>query len=167
MAVFFGHEVIIPVASRRGPVPVKKKSPRKKVLPQAETRIDQRKKDRVAAIMGVMVGLLSIRQAGSILLGVTTPAYYALPWLLWYTVAMGFISVIAGVGMWRQREWSITLSVNILSFHGIVFLGLFGMNQFGQSVSMISLFGMMFTTFSWLIIFLLLKWKRQEQAGNK
>lgn len=148
-------------------MPVKKKIPRKKALPQAEVRIDQRKKDRVAAIIGIMVGLLSIRQAGSILFGVTTPAYYALPWLLWYMVAMGFISVIAGVGMWRQREWSITLSLNILSFHGIVFLGLIGMNQVGQSVSMTSLFGMMFTTFSWLIIFLLLKWKRQEQADNK
>jgi hypothetical protein len=146
---------------------VKKKSPGKKVVPQTEVRIDQRKKDRVAAIISIMIGLLSIRLAGSILLGVTTTADYVPPWFLWYMVAMGFISVIAGVGMWRQREWSITLSLNILSFHGIVFLGLIGINQFGQSVSMTSLFSMMLTTFSWLIIFLLLKWKRQEQAGNK
>ena len=145
---------------------MKKKSPRKKVPPQPEVKIDQRKKDRVAAIIAIMVGLLSVRQAGSVLLGVTTPAYYALPWLLWYTVAMGFISVIDGIGMWKQREWSITLSMNILLFHGIIFLGLIGLNQFGQPVSMVSLFGMMITTFSWLVIFSLLKWKREAKVGN-
>jgi len=86
---------------------LKKKSSREEVLPQTEVKIDQRKKDRIATIIAFMEGLLSIRRAGSILFGVTTSAYYDPQWLLWYIVAIGFISVIAGVGMWARSEWSI------------------------------------------------------------
>jgi hypothetical protein len=145
---------------------VKKKSSRKKNPPRATGKIDQKKKDRVAAILAVMFGLLAIRQGGGILLGVTTAGDDVLTWLLWYKVVLGLVSVIAGIGMWMEREWSITLAVNILVFHGIVFLGLIGMYEFGQAVAMTSLFGMMFTTFGWIVIYSLLKWKRQERANQ-
>ena len=113
----------------------------------------------------MVLGLVSVREGGSVLLGLTTPAYAVLPWLVWYNVAMGIVSVVAGVGMWQQREWSITLAVNILTLHGIVFLGLIGLNQFGQTVAMISIFAMLFRTFTWIVIYSLLKWKRQSPAG--
>jgi hypothetical protein len=143
-----------------------KKNSRKKAPEQlAVLRIDQKKKDRVAAILAIVLGLISVREGGSVLLGLTTPAYYVLPWLVLYNVAMGVVSVVAGAGMWQQREWSITLAVNILTLHGIVFLGLIGLNQFGQAVAMISIFAMLFRTFTWIVIYSLLKWKRQSPAG--
>jgi hypothetical protein len=144
----------------------KKKTAPKKEPPPVEVKITQQKRDRVAAILAIVLGLLTIREGGSVLLGLTVPSYPVLPWLVWYNVAMGVVSVVAGAGMWWKAEWSITLAVNILMFHGIVFAGLIGLEQFGQTVSRISIFAMMFRTFTWIVIVSLLKWKRQEQAGK-
>ncbi|HEX9135972.1 MAG TPA: hypothetical protein VF905_03375 [Nitrospirota bacterium] len=121
------------------------------------------KKDRVAAILAIMLGLLTIREGGSVLLGVTVPGYPVLPWLVWYNVAVAVFSVAAGVGMWKQLEWSITLSINILALHAIVFAGLVGLSYFGQTVARISIFAMMFRTFTWIVIVSLLKWKREAK----
>jgi hypothetical protein len=142
---------------------VKKKVKLEKAPQPRGLRIDQKKKDRVAAVLGTMVGLLTITEGGRVLLGVTIPAYPVLTWLVWYNVVMGVVSVAAGVGIWMQRPWSIDLGVNILAFHAIVFAGLVGMQKFGQPVAMVSIFAMMFRTFIWIIIVSLVKWKRQER----
>ena len=81
----------------------KKAAPKKELRPTNRT-ITRQKKDRVAAILAIVIGLLSAREGGSVLLGLTTPAYYVLPWLVWYNVAMGVVSAIAKISMWKQRE---------------------------------------------------------------
>lgn len=144
----------------------KKKAKDKKVTPPDVGTITQKKKDRVASILAAMLGLLTIREGGSVLLGLSVPSYPVLPWLVWYNVAVAVVSVIAGVGMWKRQAWSITLGVNILALHGIVFAGLVGMSYFGQTVARMSIFAMMFRTFTWIVIVSLLKWKRQEQRGE-
>jgi len=141
---------------------VKKKGSVKKVHSPAWGTITQQKRDRVAAILAVVLGLLSIRQGGSVLLGLWVPDYPVISWLVWYNVVMGFVSVGAGVGMWQRRAWSSALAVNILAFHGIVFAGLVAMHQFGQVVASQSLFAMLFRTFTWIVIYSLLRWRRQE-----
>jgi hypothetical protein len=143
----------------------KKKASLKKSPPPTDTAITQRKRDQVASILAVVLGLLSVREGGSVLLGLTKPAYHVIPWLVWYNVAMGVVSVVAGIGMWMRRAWSISLSVNVLAFHGIVFVGLIGMRQYGQAVAMNSIYAMMFRTFTWIVIYLLLKWNRQEERS--
>jgi|GEM_PF-531629 hypothetical protein len=144
----------------------KKKTARQTNPPLTQGKITQLKRDRVASILAVVLGLLSVREGGSVLLGLTKPAYYVIPWLVWYNVAMGAVSVVAGIGMWMRRAWRINLSVNVLAFHGIVFFGLIGMQQYGQAVAMNSIFAMMFRTFTWIVIYLLLKWNRQDQAHD-
>jgi hypothetical protein len=144
----------------------KKKASSKKSPPPANTAITQRKRDQVASILAVVLGLLSVREGGSVLVGLTKPAYHVIPWLVWYNVAMGVVSAVAGIGMWMRRAWSINLSVNVLAFHGIVFVGLIGMLQYGQAVAMNSIYAMMFRTFTWIVIYLLLKWNRQDQTHD-
>ena len=141
----------------------KKKNQLEKVQQSAGLRIDQQKRDRVAAVLGTMVGLLTITEGGRVLLGLTTPAYTVLPWLVWYNVVMGVVSVVAGVGIWMRRSWSIDLGMNILAFHAVVFAGLLGMQKFGQPVAMVSIFAMLFRTFVWIVIVSLVKWKRQDK----
>jgi hypothetical protein len=141
----------------------KKKAARKKEPPPIKVAITQQKRDRVAAILAIVLGLLSVREGGAVLLGIETKPYHILPWLVWYNVAMGVVSVFAGAGMWKQRAWSISLGLNILTFHGIVFLGLIGLKQYGQDVAKISIVAMLFRTFTWIVIYSLLKWKRQDQ----
>lgn len=139
----------------------KKKTGSKKSPPPAGVTITRQKKDRVAAILAIMLGLLTIREGGSVLLGLTVPNYPVLPWLVWYNVAVAVLSVAAGVGMWKKLEWSITLSTNILALHATVFASLVGLSYFGQTVARISIFAMMFRTFTWIVIVSLLKWKRE------
>ena len=82
-------------------------------------------------------------------LGLTVPGYPVLAWLVWYNVFMGGVSVLAGTP-WTRSEWSSSLSVSILAFHGIVFVGLVGMQQTGQTVAGKSVFAMTFRTFTWI-----------------
>jgi cation transport ATPase len=155
-----------PGATSREKSVAKKKVSSKKSPPPAETAITQRKRDRVASILAILIGLLSIREGGAVLLGVTVPDYPVLTWLVWYNVALGFVSVVAGIGMWIKRYWSRTLALNILVFHAVVFAGLFALYQFGQTVAHRSIFAMMFRTFTWIVIYSLLEWKRQEEGGK-
>jgi hypothetical protein len=140
----------------------KKKSARRKEPPPTKVAITQQKKDRVASILAIVIGLLSVREGGSVLLGLTIPAYSVLPWLVWYNVVMGAVSVVAGVGMWNRGAWSISLGLNILTFHGIVFLGLLGLRQYGQDVARISIVAMLFRTLTWIVIYSLLRWNRLD-----
>ena len=142
---------------------MKKKRKSLPAPPQTRHGIDQKQRDRVAAVVGTMVGLLTITEGGRVLLGVTVPLYTVLPWLVWYNVAMGVVSVAAGIGIWRGRPWSIDLGVNILAFHAIILAGLLGLQKFGQPVAMVSIFAMLFRTFIWVVIVSLVKWKRQER----
>ena len=142
----------------------KKKASLKQAPPPADTAITQQKRDRVASILAILIGLLSIREGVAVLLGVVVPDFPVLTWLVWYNVALGFVSVAAGIGMWIKRYWSRTLALNILSFHAVVFAGLVALYQLGQTVAPRSVFGMMFRTFTWIVIYSLLKWKRQEEG---
>jgi hypothetical protein len=144
----------------------KKKASNKKVPPPADGAITQQKRDRVASVLAIVIGLLSIREGGAVLLGVTIPDYPVLFWLVWYNVALGFVSVAAGIGMWSKRDWSRTLALNILVLHAVVFAGLVALYQFGQTVAPRSIFAMMFRTFTWIVIYSLLKWKRQEEGSK-
>ena len=141
----------------------KKKASLKKAPAPAETAITQKKRDRVASILAILIGLLSIREGGAVLLGETVPDFPVLTWLVWYNVALGFVSVAAGIGMWIKRSWSVTLALNILAFHAVVFAGLVALYQSGQTVANRSIFAMMFRTFTWIVIYSLLKWKRQQE----
>ncbi len=141
----------------------KKKASFKKAPPPAETAITQQKRDRVASILAILIGLLSIREGGAVLLGVTVPDFPVVTWLVWYNVALGVVSVAAGTGMWIKRYWSRTLALNILALHAVVFAGLVALYQFGQTVAHRSIFAMMFRTFTWIVIYSLLKWKRQQE----
>ena len=125
-------------------------------------KITQQKRDRVASILAIVLGLISIREGGAVLLGVTTPDYPVLPWLVWYNVVLGGASVAAGAGIWTKRDWSYALALNILTLHGIVFAGLFALYKSGQTVAPHSIFAMMFRTFTWIVIYSLIRWKRSE-----
>jgi hypothetical protein len=136
----------------------------KKTPAPAAVKITQQKRDRVASILAIVLGLISMREGGAVLLGVTTPDYPVLPWLVWYNVVLGAVSVVAGAGIWTKRDWSGVLALNILTFHGIVFAGLFALYKSGQIVAMRSIFAMMFRTFAWIVIYSLIKWRRQKES---
>jgi hypothetical protein len=121
---------------------------------------------RLTSIPAFIIGLLSIREGGGVLLGLSTKAYPVLPWLVWYNVVVGFVSVIAGVGLWTQRRWGGVLAAMILLCHGIVFLSLMALVMFGKTVARISTMAMLFRTAMWLVIYMVLRWKNDSQAST-
>lgn len=141
----------------------KKKRTKEVTVFPPEAKITQQKRDRVAAILAVMLGFLSVIEGGRVLLGLWVPDYPVFRWLVWYNVCMGAVSVVVGAGIWQQHERSRNFAVNILTFHAIVFAGLFGLMQMGQIVAVKSILAMMFRTFAWIVVYFLVSWKRQER----
>jgi FtsH-binding integral membrane protein len=124
-----------------------------------------RKKHRLAAILAIVIGLLSIKAGASVLLGTSAPTYPVLQWLVIYNVALGFVSLIAGIGLWMQHKWGITLATIIASLHGIVFITLISMFALEKTVAQKSIMAMLFRTTIWLVIIALLAWKNKASAG--
>ena len=106
-------------------------------------------KHRLAALLALAIGLLTIVEGGIVLLGFETKPYPVLPWLLRYNVAMGFVSLAAGHGLWREQRWAATLSRIIRTCHGVVFLWLVVMDLLGMTVAMNSIGAMLFRTAIW------------------
>ena len=118
----------------------------------------QQNKHRLVAILAFVPGLLSIKEGGSVLLGISIPSYHVLPWLVVYNVVVAFVSLIAGTGIWMQRTWGSILAAVILLSHGCVFLLVFFRFMFREPVAPISVMAMMVRTGLWLVIYLLLRW---------
>jgi hypothetical protein len=89
-----------------------------------------RYKHRVAALLALVIGLLTIIEGGIVLLGIETKPYPVLPWLLRYNVVMGFVSLGAGHGLWREQGWV-------------------GMHLLGMTVAVQSIGAMLFRTAIW------------------
>jgi hypothetical protein len=126
----------------------------------------QQNRHRLAALLAIIPGLLSIKEGGSVLLGLSTPAYHVLPWLLTYNIVLGFVSVISGIGIGMRRTWGFELAVTILSLHGLVLMVLIILFAFKEAVAPISILAMLFRTTVWYVIVVLLKGKSKEQTGN-
>jgi len=126
-------------------------------LSEKKISLTSRNKYRVAALLALVVGLLTIVEGGIVLLGLGTNPYPVLPWLLRYNVAMGFASLGAGHGLWREQRWAETLSRIIRSCHGVVFLLLAGMDLLGMAVAVQSIGAMLFRTAIWTGITMLIK----------
>jgi uncharacterized membrane-anchored protein len=124
----------------------------------------QQNKYRLAAILAFILGLLSIKEGGSVLLGLTTKAYTILPWLVWYNVVLGFVSVVAGIGLWMKRAWGMTFAATIVSLHGLVLMILIILFAFREAVAVTSIMAMTFRTLVWVGIIMLVKGKSIEAS---
>jgi uncharacterized membrane protein (DUF2068 family) len=114
---------------------------------------------RLAALLALVIGLLTIVEGGIVLLGLETKPYPVLPWLLRYNVVMGFVSLVAGHGLWREKGWAEMLSRMVLACHGLVFLSLAGMHLLGMTVAVQSIGAMLFRTVIWTVINLMIRGK--------
>jgi uncharacterized membrane-anchored protein len=126
----------------------------------------QQNKYRLTAILAFVLGLLSIKEGGSVLLGLSTKAYTVLPWLVWYNVVLGFVSVITGIGLWMKRAWGIRFAATIVSLHGLVLMILVILYAFREAVALTSIMAMIFRTLVWVGIMMLVKWRSRGQEGK-
>jgi uncharacterized membrane protein (DUF2068 family) len=70
---------------------------------------------------------------------------------------MGFVSLAAGHGLWREQGWAEKLSRMVLACHAAVFLSLAGMHLLGMTVAVQSIGAMLFRTAIWSGIMMLIR----------
>jgi hypothetical protein len=127
----------------------------------------QQNKQRIGAVLASVLGLLSIKEGGGVLLGITTKTYTVLPWLVWYNVVAGFLSVLCGRGLWLGRTWADKLADTIVTLHGLVLLNLIVLFAFHEAVAKTSIMAMLFRTVVWIGILMLTRWKIRGKEVSK
>ena len=69
---------------------------------------------RVAAIVALLFGLVTLREGGGVLFGgeaARAAAGHYVPFVLWFNFLAGFAYVAAGVGLWLQKRWARNLAL--------------------------------------------------------
>jgi len=87
---------------------------------------------RAAAVVALLFGVLTIVSGGRTLFGgeaVRQAAGAIVPFVLWFNFAAGFAYVVAGLGLWGRRRWSVPLAVAIAGATALVFAA-FGVHVF-------------------------------------
>src|SRR3989337_28992 len=110
---------------------------------------------RLPSLLGTIIGFLSIMAGFQVLLGISSPSYIVLHWLVIYNVSLGVVSVITGAGLWNIRSWAISLAGLIVASHGFVLALLVVFFLSGKSVAYQSIVAMLFRTTIWAGIFLI------------
>ncbi len=79
---------------------------------------------RLAAVVAVVFGLLTVKEGGMTLSGdeaAVTAAGNYVPFVLWFNFLAGFAYVIAGAGLWMQQRWAAWLAVAIAAATALTF----------------------------------------------
>ncbi len=104
---------------------------------------------KIAAVLALFIGLMSVFAGSKVLLGIDTKDYNILTWLVSYNVIYGVISVLTAYLIWRAKKISKALILFILTSHFIVFIVL---NFFNNSAASESVKAMIFRTGIWVLI---------------
>ncbi|RKZ68281.1 MAG: hypothetical protein DRQ44_04675, partial [Gammaproteobacteria bacterium] len=70
----------------------------------------------IVPVIAVVFGLLTIKSGGSVLFidgADRQAAGNYVPFVLWFNFSAGFLYIVAGVGIWMQKQWAAKLAVLI------------------------------------------------------
>lgn len=88
---------------------------------------------RLASIVAVLFGLLTIQEGGAVIFWSETARRAAgqyVPFVVWFNFLAGFTYVVAGIGLWRRQRWATALAATIAAATLIVFAA-FGLHIAG------------------------------------
>jgi len=104
---------------------------------------------KIAAILAIFIGVMSVIAGSKVLLGIDTKEYNILTWLVSYNVAMGIVSIFTAILIWQNKVIFKTVASSILVIHFMVFIFLKFISTQAASESIKA---MIFRTSIWLII---------------
>jgi len=85
---------------------------------------------KVLSIIAILFGLLTLKSGGEVLFidgaGRAAAGNYV-PYVLWFNFLMGFVYIIAGVGLWLQKRWAVWLSI-FIAVATLIMFAIFGMH---------------------------------------
>ncbi len=107
---------------------------------------------KIAAILALVIGIISVISGSMVLLNYNIPNYNVLNWLVIYNVILGGISIVAAILIWKNNKSVRKIIVVILISHLLVYLYLYFISQ---EVALESIKAMGFRVSIWTVIFLL------------
>ena len=82
---------------------------------------------KIIATIAILFGLLTLKSGGEVLFidgaGRAAAGNYV-PFVLWTNFLLGFAYIIAGIGIWLQKPWAVTLAIIIATITFILFIAL-------------------------------------------
>jgi hypothetical protein len=90
----------------------------------------------IITVIAIVFGLLTIMSGGSVLFIDGTSRQDAgnyVPFVVWFNFLTGFIYVIAGSGLWMQKNWAVWLSI-FIAVAIIVVFALFGLHILNEGL---------------------------------
>ncbi len=107
---------------------------------------------KIAAILALFIGFMSVFAGSKVLLGIDTKDYVILTWLVSYNVLFGVISIFVAYLIWQNKVLARNLTFFILAMHFLVFIYLKFMST---TVATESIGAMLFRTSIWIVIVVL------------
>lgn len=108
-----------------------------------------------ASLIGIVFGLLTLKEGGTILFGgeaARAAAGHYVPFVLWFNFLAGFAYVAAGMGLWLRQRWAAYAAIAIAAATAGVFLA-FGVHiLFGGAFEMRTIIAMPLRTGIWTVI---------------
>jgi uncharacterized membrane protein (DUF2068 family) len=122
---------------------------------------------RMVALVAIVFGLMTIREGGLVLSGnqaAVSAAGDFVPFVLWFNFIAGFFYILAGIGLWLQRRWSVWLAIVLAAATAFVFAA-FGLHvALGGAFAQRTVVAMSLRTIIWTAIALI---ARQQMRQRK
>ena len=123
-----------------------------------------RRARRVAAVVAVLFGLLTLAAGGRVLLG-GDPGYLVFRPLVLFNTAMGAVDLGAGVLIWRDVPAARRLAAAIALVNAAVLAGVLALHLGGGPVARESVGAMTFRTVVWAAIWSVLARVGRDRTG--
>lgn len=104
---------------------------------------------KIAAILALMIGIMSVIAGSKVLLEIDSKDYNVLIWLVSYNVIFGAISIVVSFLIWKNKAKTKRLVLFILAMHFMVFMYL---KFVSTTVASESIKAMLFRTSIWVLI---------------
>ncbi len=117
----------------------------------------------VISVIALVFGLMTIKEGGSVLLGVgeaRTAAGNFIPFVVWFNFLAGFVYVAASIGLWMQRRWAVGLAIAIAVATAMASTVLGFMILSGTAFEQRTVFAMGLRTVVWMVI-ATIAWRRR------
>lgn len=109
----------------------------------------------IISIVAILFGILTIKSGGMVLF-TKGEAYQAagnyVPFVLWFNFLAGFAYIAAGLGLWFEKTWAISLSV-VIALATLLVFAAFGIHVLmGENYEMRTVIAMSLRSTVWITI---------------
>jgi hypothetical protein len=108
---------------------------------------------KLAAVIAFLIGLMSVVAGSRVLMGISTPDYHVLDWLVAYNVIVGLLSIVVSFLIWKKYRRAFAASLLIAASHISVFVLL--ISVFNEITAAESIKAMIFRVVVWSVIIML------------